>query len=226
MVWRPPLRIGPVATLLLPLALLGCDDKKDIPPAASNPPPSSRPAPTATGPARPTTQELVAGKRKTLNLSAYRLTIEVPESWHLDSIGSTSYIVGDTPNGDVRIHLAPGGAQMKADPIKAMEKKAIAEAKAHPDTLDVEPLLNIGSNARKMERREIRRNVQIVDENGKTVNADRVDWSVMVFLPDGEQFTLELIDFSSMPLQQYQADKAFLEGIIRSLHYDATGGAL
>jgi hypothetical protein len=240
MVWRPRPRTARtsgaphrasrravLANLLLPVALLGCDDKKDLPPNPANVPPATQPAPTATAtaPARPTTQELVSGKRKVLNLSAYRLTIEVPESWHLDSIGSTTYILGDAPSGEVRIHLAPG-AQIKADPIKAMEKKALAEGKAHAETLEVEPLLNIGGNARKMERREIRRNVPIEGEDGKTHNSDRVDWSVMVFLPDGEQFTLELLDFSSMPLQQYQADKAFLEGIIRSLHYDATGGAL
>jgi hypothetical protein len=240
MVWRPRLRTARLSgarhcasrrawlgSLLLPVALLGCDDKKDLPTnPTSAPPPSTQPAaPTATAPARPTTQELVSGKRKVLNLSAYRLTIEVPESWHLDSIGSTTYIIGDAPGGEVRIHLAPG-AQIKADPIKAMEKKALAEAQAHPETLEVKALLNIGGSARMMERREIRRNVPIEGEDGKTHNSDRVDWSVMVFLPDGDKFTLELLDFSSMPLQQYQGDKAFLEGIIRSLHYDATGGAL
>src|SRR5690349_17689433 len=182
MVWRPRLRTGSaaaaassrsgavLAAILLPVALLGCDDKKDLPPnTPAVPPPSSQPAQkssAAASTARPTTQELVAGKRKTLNLSAYRLTIEVPESWHLDSVGAATYIVGDTPAGDVRIHLAPG-AQMKADPIKAMEKKALAEAQAHPETLEVKALLNIGGSARMMERREIRRNVPIVDENGK-----------------------------------------------------------
>jgi hypothetical protein len=220
----------PLALILGLLPLVGCDDKRSSVPTIAPPAPATLPSAAAV--TRPTTQELLNGTRKPLVLGTFKLTIEVPPSWKLETVGSATWLAGDTPNGEARMQLAVQGAALKSGAIAAMEKRAREEAAQHPDTLEVIPLHNIGGTARKMERREVLHNLElrVPKADGKTLDhlehVDRMDWSILVFVPDGDQFILEVINFSGLSLQQYEKDRTFLEGIIRSLHYDATGGAL
>jgi hypothetical protein len=226
----PLVPLAALALVLLPL--IGCDDKRSSSGVPPVPPPAPATQPAAPAVTRPTTQELLNGPRKPLVLGNFKLTMEVPPSWKLETVGSATWLAGETPNGEVRMQLAVQGAALKSGAINAMEKRARDEAAKEPDKLEVIPLHNIGGTARKMERREVLHNLElrVPKADGTTLDhvehVDRMDWSILVFVPDGDQFTLEVINFSGLSIQQYEKDRTFLEGIIRSLHYDATGGAL
>src|SRR5205085_4228595 len=124
-------------------------------------PPTSPPTQPAAAVTRPTTQELLNGTRKSLVLGNFKLTMEVPPSWKLETVVSTTWLAGETPNGDVRMQLAVQGAALKSGAITAMEKRAREEAAKNANTLEVIPFHNIGGTARKMERREVLHNLEI-----------------------------------------------------------------
>ena len=218
--WRSRRWIG--SAVLLALAA-GCDDKRDVPVIPPTPPATQ---PSTAAASRPTTKDLLEGPRKPLLLGAFKLVMEVPTSWNLNAVGSATWLEGDAPHGEVRIQLAVQGAPLKAESITALEKKTREEALAHPDDLELVALRNIGGTAKKMERREIMRDLTVTREDGRKDHIDRVDWSVMVFVPEQQQFNLEVLNFSGLSLQQYQEDREFLERILRTLHYDAANGAL
>ncbi len=202
---------------------IGCDDKRD--PVLSGLLPPATPA-TAPVVLRPTTQQLLELKRREIMLGSFPLTLEVPPSWKISSEGSGTWLEGETPHGDVRIQLFAQGAPMKVTALLAMEKRAREQAATQPENLEVLPLKPIGGPAKKMERREILRHLAIVRDSGAVEHVDRVDWSVMVFVPKDDKFDVDELNFSGLSLEVYQQDREFIEHIIRSLHYDAAGGAL
>lgn len=201
----------------------GCDDKRDT--ALPLPIPPTHPT-TATAPTRPSTQQLLDAKRKEIVLGSFPLTLEVPPSWKINSEGSGTWLEGETPHGDVRIQLHAQGALMKTTALLAMEKSAREQATTQPDNLEVVPLKSIGGPAKKMERREVLRNLAVVRDHGVTEHVDRVDWSILIFVPKDDGFDVDELNFSGLALDHYQQDREFIEHIIRTLHYDATGGAL
>jgi hypothetical protein len=228
--------LHPIATATAPLVVLalalvlGCDDKRDTRAANSAPQTpqqeSTKPA-AATAPIRPTTQELLEAPRKPLTLGALKLTLDVPPGWKITTLGTGSWLEGPTPGGEVRIQLASQGAPLKVDSIYAMEKRAREDAAKHADVLEVIPLRDIGGLAKKMERREIQRNlvINIPDDRDPKITrpekVDRVDWTVLAFLPDADQFNINVLSFSGLSLQQYQKDREFLEHVLNTLHYTA-----
>jgi hypothetical protein len=233
MSWRT---LRPIATtaaaplLVLAIALaIGCDDKRDraANSAPQTPPPESTQPAAATAPARPTTQELLEAKRRPLTLGTLKLTLDVPPGWMITTAGTGSWLEGPTPNGEIRIQLATQGAPLKLDSILAMEKRARDDAAKHPDVLEVVPLRDIGGMARKMERREIQKNltINIPDDKDPKITrpekVDRVDWTILAFLPDADQFNINVLSFSGLSLQQYQKDREFLDHVLNTLHYTA-----
>jgi len=213
------------ATIVAALAglCIGCDDKRD--PVLSGLIPPTVPA-TAPVVLRPSTQQLLESKRKEIMLGAFPLTLEVPPSWKLSSEGSGTWLEGETPHGDIRIQLFAQGAPMKVTALLAMEKRAREQAATQPENLEIVPLKPIGGPARKMERREILRHLAIVRDGGVVEHVDRVDWSVMVFVPKEDKLDVDELNFSGLSLDVYQQDREFIEHILRSLRYDAAGGAL
>ena len=217
--------LASASSLAMILAFIGgCDDRPIIP---TTPPP---PAATQETPAasRPTTQELQTAPRKRLTLASFPLTLEVPPGWKIESSGSGVWLEGDAPHGDVRILLAPQGATLKLESMNAMDRDARSKAASQPATLEVIPLkaINPPGNVQKMEKREIIRHLPIMREDNKVEYVDRVEWSVYVFVPQGNGFGVDVLNFSGLSLEQYQADREFLEHIIRSMRYEAVPGAL
>jgi hypothetical protein len=183
--------------------------------------------PAATEPVvmRPTTQELLSGERKTSRLSSPVLTMEVPISWKDSATDNAHWIEGPTPKGQVRLQMTSSGTALLEATVNAIEKKAKAEAVKNPDKMTVVPLHPIGGGAKAMERREVI-SASVPGADGTTTNSTVVDWSIEIFVPSDKQFTLELLHFNNIPVDQYLQDKTFLEGLLRSLRYDAAGGAL
>jgi hypothetical protein len=201
----------------------GCDDKRDAIPQVSDPPATTQSAAAS----RPTTQQLLEATRKKQKIGGnlIQLTLDVPPTWHLTTVGGSTWIEGEAPHGDVRIQIAPHGEILKAEAIAAMERSARSHAATQPESLEIVPRRDIGGMAAKMERREIIRNLAIPRENGAIEHADRVDWTIDAFIPQDNAFHIVTLNFSGLSLKQYNDDKEFLEYIIRSLHYDAADGA-
>jgi hypothetical protein len=229
---RPPaaprgLAVAFYAFAAVATAFVGCNDKPDDLPTTPPPKPATQPAPApATAPVRPTTQQLLEAPRKAIVLGSFKLTLEVPPGWEVNSPGSSAFLEGSTPHGEVRIQLAAHGAPLKNNAITAMEKRARDEAAKQPTELEVVPLRNIGGTARKLERREFLRNLAITGDDGTVRHVDRVDWQIMAFVPEGEDFAVDVLNFTGLSIEQYQQDKQFLEHVLSTLHYDATGGLL
>ena len=202
---------------------LGCDDKRDaIPPVIT--PPTSAPA---TSEARPTTQALLTEPRQQISLggSTFKLQIEIPKSWKLTPVGTSSFLEGLTPHGDVMIQVHMLEFPVKENGMLAMERRARATASSQPATLEVSPLRQVGGTARVMESREILRNISIQRAPDVIEHGNRVDWIVKAFVPLDTDFHVITLTFSGLSLELYQQDREFLDRIIGSIHYDATGGS-
>jgi hypothetical protein len=206
-----------------------CDSKKDAPPPG---PPATVPtlttqpaagaAPAAT---RPTTQELISAPRKSLVLGGFPLRLDVPPGWKLTTVGTATYLEGEAPHGEVRIQLVPQGQYYKPDTVAAMEKQARAQAAADPENVQVIPLRGIGGTAKMMERREIQ-HLTVRRDDGKDEKVDRMEWMLRVFVPQEPDYGVDVLSFTGLSVEQYKQDKEFLEGVLKTLRYDASGGAL
>lgn len=226
--WRSakPLPAVSLAASMLLIAI-ACDDKRDLPPNLPTEPPASQPG-QSTVPPRPTTLQLLEAPRRHLNLTGDRmgLTIDVPPSWHLNTIGTSTYLEGETPRGDVRIQIIMKGIPLKDDTIRAMERIARQHATTQPEEYAFTPLRDIGANAKVLQQRDFLRHIPVTRDKGVREYVDLVDWTIEVFVPSELGYRVIALGFSGLTLDQYQKDREFLEDIIRTLHYDASGGLL
>jgi hypothetical protein len=221
--WTCDWHIGAIAIMVWLGMGAGCEERPVILPAT--PPPAT----TQAASTRPTTQQLLTAKRKKLSLGTIEstnLSIEVPPSWQLNSGTNSTWIEGETPHGDVRIQVAMQGAPLKEASITAMEQRARAQATSQPASLEVVPMRKIGGGARKMERREFLRGLEVPRENGEVEKVDRVDWTVYLFVPQVNGYQVVTLNFSGLSIQQDKEDREFLDHILRTIRYDAAGGAL
>ncbi len=146
-------------------------------------------------------------------------------SWKDSATDNAHWIEGPTPKGQVRLQMTSIGNAMQETTVNAIEKKAKSDAAKNPEKLTVVPLHPIGGGAKAMERREVV-TAPVPREDGTMENSTVIDWSIEIFVPSDKQFTLELLHFGNIPIDQYLQDKTFLEGLLKSLRYDAAGGAL
>src|SRR4051794_2590293 len=87
----------------LAIAIFGCDQRPAAPVSAvpTQPPPVVVPEE-----ARPTTQELLIGARKPLQLPNMPLSVRVPVSWKIEPTGPLTVLTGPTPFDKAMIQLA------------------------------------------------------------------------------------------------------------------------
>ena len=219
----------------LGLALFaGACDKPEAPPPDA-PPPVAKPV-------APTTQQLLDGPRKAVNLGNLPLTMDVPAGWAVNDHGEPGQITlqmleGPILGGEAHITLR------QRDNVSPERMKSLIEHARRPSTtltkagvtVDVR---NLG-DGRVIERRSIPQ--PSTRPSNVTVNApsnalsdapneltsklpagspdtDRpVEWRVTIFIQGGinyEQYELLFIDLSP---QAYAANEKLLRGLIDSL---------
>lgn len=212
------------------LALWGCDRSDSTPP----PPPPRPPTPPPTQPSqstattRPTTQALLTGPRKPRVLGPLPLVMEVPESWKIETPpgSAISWLDGPTPHGHVHIELTSQGTPFNSRSLTLMDEQARKEAATKgANAPQVTPLHSVGGTARAREQREVRPGT-VLDEDGTPRKTEVMDWSIEVYIGQDTGYTLDMLHFAMLPLDQYQQDKDFLERIVGTLRYDATRGLL
>lgn len=210
-----------MAAAIVAAGSLSCDNRPAPPPITTNA--ASQPADNATPP-RPTTQQLTDGPRQRVPLGAGPLSISVPQSWKLDRIdlkgdggdvGKSVYLLaGPAPAGDVQISIAQQ-PDVDGDFINALLKTAKEDAAKDPNAT-VE-LREAGVN-RVLEERSI------VSHDEEPGGPQYVRWSVGYFTPAALDYHWYKVSFVEMPQKQFEADKAFLVPIMKSLRIDSGKG--
>ncbi|HSI33120.1 MAG: hypothetical protein ACAI43_02615 [Phycisphaerae bacterium] len=197
--------------------LAGCDDSADAPPSAAQAAERRRKEiedlAGKAGPA-PTTQELMAGARKRLRLGDFPVSLEVPESWHLKSLGdgmaSLISVGGRATSGEIDIQLVTNSSTVPADRLAALAAGAKREIDAKPHPVNRAVMRDLGP-IKVLEQRmlsnefvggapapEVEAVVPIVDETlaaklppgtkipttRAVVNPHLVTWRITLLIPD------------------------------------------
>lgn len=232
------------------LALLpGCDDSPAPPPEVQQEedhPKVDEPPPP------PSTQELTQGPYKTLALPGLPLSLEVPESWKIETLGTSSInlVMGFAPHGPIQINLShrPRTTQEKLDIMIEGARKEMAADPEHIRKFDVYPR----GNMKIVERQVISHEELPVDPaNPSAPSGPMMRWTITTYIPSPsssassalgspgasidetaqptqkqqQELNSYELNFIGLPEQQFEADQAFLRKIIDSLSYDAASSS-
>jgi hypothetical protein len=194
---------------------VGCDEKPQPPQrAAEN---SAQPA-ARNEDFRPKAGEIAAAPFRTIQLSDYPLTVDVPPRWQVESMATTKLLRGPIPHGplpDGIIHVMlsrqPAFSKDSVASMEASEKKAAAE---NPDRIRVLEFRDL-AGARLLEK-------QVVEPADPASHLPAMmKWEVRVFVEsEKDQFTLYVLKFIDLPLETYEQDKQVLQPMVASLRYD------
>ncbi len=226
---------------------IGCDDKDDVPPDVLS---KARQQENELAKQRklPTTQELLSSQRRRLRLGDFPLSVEVPKDWELKSYGGEVGVImlsGPASSGDIQIQLIQQTQSSPLERIQAAFSGAKTEMAAKPHPINRLELRDLGP-AKVLEQRMISTPFvggklppeqigDIVSRDEKTgfevktkgvLNPHMVRWTITAFVPSGkdqagkEQYLPRGLAFSSLRLAEYEQDKGFLEGLIKSLQYE------
>jgi hypothetical protein len=191
-------------------------------------------------PPRPTTQELVSGSYQRIRLETVPLTMSVPQSWKIEHLGNIALLQGPTPFGSARIQFA------RRDPVNQPTLDVLYNS-AKKDQAAADPQAQMSVELRDehgmkvMERRSVGRKVSIpitdatgiqkLDQHAQPMEqvVTPMKWRLNLFiLMPGltDQFAQYELNFIDLNLDQYQADKAFLEKILYCVEADAGAAAV
>ena len=229
-------RSGFVIILVLSLVLAACDD---TPSSSTAVPPevlkqveeNEKAKATAAKPKRPSTQELLTGRRSRTALMPLPLTMEVPPGWGtFDGFGDDkvraataglNLFQGITPNGDVQIQLTarPAMKQEELDRVVTFGKK---EQQEKPNQILKMELRDLG-NMKILERQSVGepRPLSTFDEKGQehTTTESSFNWTITVLVPNAGALQAFELNFIGLTKNQYDKDKDFLNGILSTVTY-------
>jgi hypothetical protein len=219
-----------VAGLLI--CAIACDDSTSVPPSVQDAATKAK-AQGPQGPLRPTTQELLQGSRKRLALTPLPFSVNVPTSWKIDSLGSGSITVltGPTPSGEAQIQLSSRSTIKKED-LEVVQRAAKKET--------TQPTTDVSNKTVKAEFRKLGE-VEIFERQAlgmsgpltitnpdgteRTENATNFKWTLMLFVPQGNEYARHEMNFVALTAEQLKQDKELLEGILKSLQYEPGNAA-
>ncbi len=206
---------------------LACDDNNTVPPAVQQAAEKAQ-AQGPKGPPRPTTQELLTGGRRRFALSPLPFSVSVPTSWKVDSLGAGSITVlaGPTPSGEAQIQLSTRSVAKK-DELEIIQRAAKKEL-TQPATDSTKR--TIKADFRKLGEVELFERQAVGQPSPLTLTnpdgSERVEtatpytWTLMMFVPQGNDFARHEMNFIGLTAEQFQQDKGLLEGMLASLQYD------
>lgn len=200
----------------------GCDDSPTVPPELVQE--STTEAPQDMAPARPTTQELLEGPRRPVQLDNLPLTVQAPAGWAVERMEGTSHVLlqGPTPSGEAAIQLndRPFTTGAKFEMIVKGAKKELQES---PESIKMVELRRI-KGAQVLERQRVGSMPapSPVDPPGLTLSPP-FNWTILVFVPRGEDYDTYELNFIGLTADQYETDKTLLRGIIDSISVNAAG---
>ena len=172
----------------------------------------------------PTTQELLTGPYRRIQLADWPLSIEAPQSWKIETdMGGFIFLQGHAPHGPVQIQLAKRPS-LSPDKLDQLVKAARADAAADPRRArSVE--LREATGFQLLERKGAEPTVTVpqVDDQGNPIEIEHTpySWTLNVLIPRGDELENHELNFYDLTRDQYEADRAFLEKIIDSIRPDA-----
>jgi hypothetical protein len=203
------------------LASSGCDEKpKALPPSYDG---------GAEFRAQPTTQNIATWPRKRSPLAALPLTIDVPDSWQLKSIGlgptAVFSIEGLAPSGTVSIQLS-SLSDCSAQIMTAMIKSALRRMDGHDPAMLMATTRDLGE-AKVLEQRVVRHIAEAdpgADQPAGAGGLDMIEWTIVVFAPRPQPDTYQrcVLSIYGLTREEFDQDKDFLQKSVDSLQYDAT----
>lgn len=206
---------GAMVIIGLGMAIVGCDDRRNLVPVLQQ-------QPAATQPTRPTTQELLQGEPTRVALKVIPFWISVPRGWELKSQVGVMVLEGPTPTGMAQLQVGRHLAPIAQHDLRMIEgAKREAAAKPGPYTLaDVRE----SGGLKVLETRSVGNTLQTpaIDAQGTKIadTTTRMDWKTTVFVPDGRDMAVCEIHFIDLTREQYDRDKELLTKIMSSLQYD------
>lgn len=215
---------GAAATLVAPF---GCDDAPAPPPELLE---EDRPndAPKLDEPPPPpSTQELTEGRYKTIDLTGLPLTLQVPESWNIETLGTGSryLLMGHAPAGQIQINLSqrPRTTQEKMDIMLDGARKEMAADPEHIKKVD----LYTRGDVKIVERQVISRGELPADPNNPSApSGPMLRWTITTYIPAGEEFDSYELNFIGLSARQFENDGPFLRKIIDSLTYNPASASV
>jgi hypothetical protein len=226
--------------VLLGVSGLACDDKNEVPPEvlAAQPAPATKPGPT--------TRELLDAPTKAFKLGSFPLTLEVPQTWNLHSMGNGEVITvgGPATSGDIDIQLIQQGEMANANGPDAALAEAKKEMAAKPHAINRAELRPLGPG-KVLEVRmisnayvngqlppEVWGDAELPNSDSAAPGAPRqvtrailnphlVKWTFTIFLPAGDKkYSVRGLSFMGLGLREYERDKQFLERTMKTLKYE------
>jgi hypothetical protein len=195
----------------------GCDDRPTPPPpAAQRNADGSQTDPSA--PPRPTTQELVAGPYKHLQLAPLPLTADVPQSWEVEN----NTLKGPIPYSphDLIIQLTSWRRQ-SGDRFDRMLNYAKKDAEArHVTHFDVRD----GSGGMKIiEEQTAAESAGVTSEPASTQpGMPLMSWKLLFYVPRGGDFDVYDLNFINLDNDTFEKNKPMLRKIVDSVTSDPT----
>jgi hypothetical protein len=208
-----------MAALLTGVVAAGCD--KPTPPPDID---SAQQAPTG-----PTTQDLVSGPRKSVNLAVAALSLKVPQLWdikHPDS-GEFVFLHGPAPHGDVDIQISRiipiGPVSLDQTQIQNIAAAAKKDMLQNPGNHLVADLRDISG----MQLLEVVTADSPATQPADITNQTGCKWRVIVFVPRGGVYDEVSMSVMGFTMGQYRQDGPFLKSIFDSVSQDdsSAGGA-
>jgi hypothetical protein len=210
-------------------AVAGCDDTPEVPQAVLDE--ASKPD-EEVDTKRPTTQELLSGRRTRSQLAPLPLTMEIPPSWTQGTFEGVenpgNLLQGYTPNGVVQISLGskPSIKPERLDQIvtgakKEMEKnpnlKAELKTRSDLKVLELQKVLP----PKEFPTYSISGNQMVTH----TSIESPFNWTMTVFVPHEGGYQVYDLNFIGLTKSQYDKDKEFLESILSTIQYGSGSGA-
>jgi hypothetical protein len=155
------------------------------------------------------------------------LTIRVPESWELVTIGDSGLLAmeGFAPSGMLQLRCATR-RRIGVDQLESFVAAARKNAESQPGKLkSIE--LREGPNYTILETlisADKPDDMPGTDERGNFVvrQGTPLKWSRLIFMKSDRFYDCYELAFGDLSLEQYEQDQAFLRRIMDSLAYDAS----
>ena len=219
-------------------ALPACDDRSTVPQSViDQAKKTEQDAAQSKKHKRPTTQELLESRRTRSALIPLPLTMEMPPGWgKLEDLGDLkisaglNLIQGYTPHGEVQIQLSSRPA-MKMDALDRLVEAGKKEQASKPQQIVRFDLRQAG-NVKILERQVVGepRPFTVYDANNQphTTTEANFTWTIQVLVPNEGAYQVYELNFMGLTKNQYDQDKDFLEGILKTLQYagDSTGAGI
>ncbi len=218
-------RIACIALVSLLCGFTGCD-RSDTQQATDAPLPATLPLVDD----RPSVDQLMNGPYQTIEINGADCSIQVPAIWRLTretSDPTLSWLQGPGPSSDIEIEIRSGGLAFAPESMKSLEDAAAKDKASNTGEWIMIDTRNIGQ-VKVIERRQLStvpapatRLVTMAPATAPTTAPlQTVSWTVQLFNPSSRNQKFNETSLSiTLPRKEYEANKEFMEKLVKSIAF-------